>query len=61
MKNDVLFKAKLLEPTFGNSSGEVVNVKFVDENGNIYYYDGLSRWVFLKPEDRWEKLEEGES
>ena len=34
-----LFKVKLLEQTAYNDEGDILNIKLVDEEGNIYYYD----------------------
>jgi len=52
-REPTLFKVRLLQSTFGNSEGDILNIKMVDENDDLYYYDGFRRWSVL------EKIEEG--
>ena len=52
-KEPTLFRVRLLTRAFGNSEGDILKVKMVDEKGDIYYYDGFHRWCYL------EALEEG--
>lgn len=47
MKEPTLFKVELLESTFGNDVGDKLNIKEVDKDGNIYYYDSFRRWCYL--------------
>ena len=53
IKEPTLFKVKLLDDTAYNSFGDILNVKMVDEEGSIYYYDQFHRWCYLlaKEED----------
>jgi hypothetical protein len=54
IKEPTLFRVILLdEHCFGNDAGDRLNIKMVDENGDMYYYDGFHRWTIL------EKSEEG--
>ena len=61
-KNITTIKLKhirLIKDTFGNNEGELIEIEEETE-GEIYYTDGLDRWVYLnKSEDgttfRWFK------
>ena len=56
MIEPTLFKVKLLEQTAYNNEGDTLNIKLVDEEGNIYYYDYFKRWCYLTPQDKWTKV-----
>lgn len=58
MKEPTLFKVKLLEQTAYNDDGNILNIKSVDEEGNIYYYDCFKRWCYLTPQDKWLKIDD---
>lgn len=56
LKETTIFKVRLLENTAYNDAGDILNVKMVDEDKNIYYYDTFNRWCFLTPQDNWEAI-----
>lgn len=58
-REPTLFKIRLLKGMFGNSEGDILKVKMVDEKGDIYYYDGFHRWCYLEAAEEgiaWEKV-----
>lgn len=58
MKEPTLFKVRLLEQMAYNDIGDILRIKFIDEKGNVYYYDSEHRWCYLTPKDKWEKIGE---
>ena len=57
-KEKILFQVELLEDFAYNNEGEIIDVVFVDQIGNIYYYDGTDRYCYLGWEERgisWKK------
>lgn len=57
VKEPTLFFVELLETTAYNSIGDILKVKAVDDDGNIYYYDNVRRWCYLTPNDKWRKYD----
>jgi hypothetical protein len=58
LKGKTLFKIVLLENTDYNYEGDKLNVKQIDEEGNVYYYDADDRWCILTKEEEnivWKK------
>ena len=59
-KEPTLFKARVLDKKcFGNSYGDIINVKAVGEDGAIYYYDDFHRWCYMRKEEEgiaWERV-----
>lgn len=59
LKEPTLFKVKLLVATVANDSGDILEIKEIDEDRNVYYYDSYDRWSILKHDDEnivWEKI-----
>jgi len=55
----ILFRVRLLKDTAYDWAGRVLNIRTVDEQGNIYYYDSFKRWCYLTAtEERivWERV-----
>jgi hypothetical protein len=58
-KEPTLFRVRLLTRAFGNSEGDILSVKVVDDAGSIYYYDGFRRWCYLEASEEgvsWERI-----
>jgi hypothetical protein len=58
-KEPTLFRVKLLTNCVYNDEGDRLNIKMVDKDGNIYYYDSVLRWTILpKSEEHisWERI-----
>ena len=52
IKEPTLFKVELTaNGYFGNSLGDILLVKEMDNELNIYYYDDFHRWCYAPPED----------
>lgn len=47
-KEPTLFRVRLLVDTAYNDEFDILNIKSVDNEGNIYYYDGMHRWCYLE-------------
>jgi len=59
-KEKILFEVELLEDFAYNNEGEIIEVVYEDEIGNIYYYDGADRYCYLGWDERntlWKKIE----
>ena len=49
-KEPTLFRVVLLDDKcFGNSYGDILNIKYEDDK-YYYYYDGFKRWCYIEKE-----------
>jgi hypothetical protein len=59
MSEKTMFKIKLIKSTAYNSADDILKVKALDKDGNVYYYDSMNRWCYLKCEEEgviWERI-----
>lgn len=55
MKKEVICRIRLLKSTFGNDSGDIIDILHKENVNNLYYNlfynDGFGRWCYISSED----------